>query len=227
VGCGLPIASVRTLDAAETICPACRDGEMAFDGARSFGLYRDTLRAAILLLKFSRRERWGTKLGSLLTPVCKGLVASRDAGEAILVPVPLHTARQRERGYNQAELLALGLVRSFPRLPGGAALSLDRGLLKKVRATPPQAGLSLAARRENVRGVFAVTAPERVRDRVLILVDDVMTTGATLSSCATALKRAGARQVLGLTLARATPQFPDAGGDNGRVNVDEFASRRP
>jgi predicted amidophosphoribosyltransferase len=85
----------------------------------------------------------------------------------------------------------------------------------------------LAARRENVRGVFAVTAPERVRDRVLILVDDVMTTGATLSSCATALKRAGARQVLGLTLARATPQFPDAGGDNGRVNVDEFASRRP
>ena len=227
VGCGLPIASLQSLDAAEVRCAACRNDETAFDGARSFGLYRDSLRAAILLLKFSRRERWGTKLGSLLAPVCESLAASHGVVEAILIPVPLHAARQRERGYNQAELLALGLVRSLPRLAGGTALRLEKGILKKIRATPPQAGLSLAARRENVRGVFAVTAPERVRDRVMILVDDVMTTGATLSSCATALKRAGARQVLGLTLARATPQFPDAGGDDGRVNVDEFASRRP
>jgi len=215
------------MDAMETLCPACRDGEMAFDGARSFGLYRDSLRAAILLLKFSRRERWGTKLGSLLAPVCESLEASRDAGEAILIPVPLHTARQRERGYNQAELLALGLVRTLPRLPSGAELRLDKGILKKIRATPPQAGLSVTARHENVRGVFAVTAPERVRDRVIILVDDVMTTGATLSSCATALKRAGARRVLGLTLARATPQFPDFGINRDGVSVDGFASRRP
>jgi predicted amidophosphoribosyltransferase len=89
---------------------------------------------------------------------------------------------------------------------------LESRALKKTRATPPQAGLSRAARRENVRGVFVVTAPERVRARTLILVDDVMTTGATLSACAAELRRAGASEVLGLTLARATPQFPDTHG---------------
>jgi predicted amidophosphoribosyltransferase len=81
--------------------------------------------------------------------------------------------------------------------------------LRRKRATPPQTGLSVAARRENPRGAFEVVKPEEVRGRGIVLVDDVMTTGATLSACARALKRAGAGRVLGLTLARATPQFPD------------------
>jgi len=82
-------------------------------------------------------------------------------------------------------------------------------LLLRVRPTLPQVGLSSSARRENVRGVFSVSQPERVRDRTVVLVDDVMTTGATLSACAAALKRAGASRVLALSLGRATPQFPD------------------
>jgi predicted amidophosphoribosyltransferase len=82
-------------------------------------------------------------------------------------------------------------------------------LLIRVRPTLPQVGLSPSARRENVRGVFSVAQPERVRNRTVLLVDDVMTTGATLSACAAALKRAGAARVLALSLARATPQFPD------------------
>jgi ComF family protein len=199
---------------------------MDFDRARSFGLYRDSLRAAILLLKFQRRERWGTKLGSLLAPVCESLVASREVGAALVVPVPLHPARERERGYNQADLLSVGLMRAFQKSGSGADLKLHRKILKKIRATPPQTGLSLTARHENVRGVFAVRLPELVRDRAIVLVDDVMTTGATLSACASVLKRAGAREVLGVTLARATPQFPDLGSDHDLVNVDEFASRR-
>ncbi|MBI4164132.1 MAG: ComF family protein [Acidobacteria bacterium] len=199
---------------------------MAFDRARSFGLYRDTLRAAILLLKFQRRERWGTKLGSLLVPVCESLLGPQEAGAALVVPVPLHPARVRERGYNQADLLSVGLMRTFQKSPSRADLELHRKILKKVRATPPQTGLSLAARHENVRGVFAVRSPELVRNRVILLVDDVMTTGATLSACASVLKRVGAREVLGVTLARATPQFPDLGSDHDLVNIDEFASRR-
>lgn len=199
---------------------------MDFDRARSFGLYRDSLRAAILLLKFQRRERWGTKLGSLLAPVCENLLALSDGGEATVVPVPLHASRQRERGYNQAELLSVGLMRKFEGSHDGPALKLGAKNLLKVRATPPQTGLSVAARRENVRGVFEVAAPERVRGRVIVLVDDVMTTGATLSSCASVLKHSGARQVLGLTLARATPQFPDVSGDRGPSGVDEIAVGR-
>jgi predicted amidophosphoribosyltransferase len=81
--------------------------------------------------------------------------------------------------------------------------------LQRKRATPPQTGLSVFARRENLRGAFEVANPMRFAGARIVLIDDVMTTGATLSACARALKRAGAAKVLGLTLARATPQFPD------------------
>jgi ComF family protein len=124
-----------------------------------------------------------------------------------VTPVPLHPSRRRERGFNQAELLARGLVKSLRK--EGSGLRFAAGSLQRVRATVPQVGLSVSARRENVRGVFSVGRPEDVRDRTVVVVDDVMTTGATLSACATALKRAGAGRVLALSLARATPQFPD------------------
>ncbi len=99
---------------------------------------------------------------------------------------------------------------------------MDTHCLERTRPTLPQAGLSWNARWENVRGVFRVASPERVRERVVLLVDDVMTTGATLSACASALKRAGARQVLAVTLVRATPQFPDMDGGDFAEAVDEF-----
>jgi predicted amidophosphoribosyltransferase len=92
--------------------------------------------------------------------------------------------------------------------------------LRRKRATPPQTGLTVAARRENLRGAFEVAKPEEVQGRGVVLVDDVMTTGATLSACALALKRAGAAQVMGLALARATPQFPDVARDDRDNPVD-------
>jgi len=101
------------------------------------------------------------------------------------------------------------LVRALGRQNGGAAPPVAKACLRRQRATPPQTGLSVAARRENLRGAFEVVKPQAVRGRRIVLVDDVMTTGATLSACARALKRAGVAQVMGLTLARATPQFPD------------------
>jgi ComF family protein len=208
------------------LCAACRNSEMSFDRARSFGLYRDLLRAAVLLLKYQRCARWGAKLGTLLAAMSRDLVASRGVDNALIIPVPLHAARERERGYNQAELLSLGLARTVRGSGSGAVMELKRAVLIKVRATPPQTGLSPAARRENVRGTFAVRRPERIWDRVIVLVDDVMTTGETLSACASALKSAGAREVLALTLARATPQFPDIRSDHDRVHVDDFMSRR-
>jgi ComF family protein len=189
----------------DSLCGQCRQGENEFDMARSYGLYTGNLRKAILQLKFHRREPLAIRLGALLAQPFEALSASDSA---IVVPVPLHPSRRRQRGFNQAELLARGLVR---RLRGEKRrLQLVAGSLRRIRPTLPQVGLSVSARRENVSGVFSVARPEQVRSRPVVLVDDVMTTGATLSACAAALKRAGASQVLALCLARATPQFPDS-----------------
>jgi ComF family protein len=127
-----------------------------------------------------------------------------------VVPVPLHRDRRRERGYNQAEALARGLMVELGK--GKRGVELDSRCLQKILATPPQTGLSPAERRENVRGAFAVSDAHSLKDQAVVLIDDVMTTGATLSACARVLKAAGARRVVALTLARATPQFPDVDG---------------
>jgi ComF family protein len=179
------------------------------DGARSFGLYAGKLRQAILRLKFAGDERLGAHLGELLAPTWTSLPAGVDSSSRLVIPVPLHPARRRERGFNQSELLVLGLARALGKQRAGAAPQVARACLYRKRATSPQTGLSVAARRENLRGAFAVMKPEAVRGRGIVLVDDVMTTGATLSACARALKLAGAAQVMGMALARATPQFSD------------------
>jgi ComF family protein len=197
-------------------CGACRADAPAFDGARSFGLYTGKLRQVVLRLKFGGEERLGVRLGEWLAPTWDALPEGSEFDLPLIVPVPLHASRRRERGFNQSELLARGLVRALRRQNGGAAPQVARGCLRRKRATPPQTGLSVAARRENLRGAFEVVKPDEVRGRAIVLVDDVMTTGATLSACARALKRAGAAQVMGVTLARATPQFPDL----SRVETD-------
>jgi len=203
--CGLPLASERAAELGDALCAPCRLGEQDFDRARSYGLYTGNLRKAILHLKFYGRGHLANRLGELLL---RPLEALTERDSALVVPVPLHASRSRQRGFNQAALLARGLVRKIRRKERVLQLAAD--LLFRLRPTLPQVGLSASARRENVRGVFAVSKPERVRDRTVLLVDDVMTTGATLSACAAALKRAGATRVLALSLARATPQFPDA-----------------
>jgi predicted amidophosphoribosyltransferase len=204
-------------------CGECRTGEYEFDLARSYGVYAGALRSAILQLKFHRRERLGRKLGKALARAwieIENKIEPRERKPPLLVPVPLHPSRERERGFNQAELLAQGLARALNRgRRGGASeasgsvwgrrVRVEASSVRRARPTLPQAGLSLSGRQENVRGVFEVRRPERLRDRVVVLVDDVMTTGWTASACAGAIKRAGARQVVVLTMARATPQFPD------------------
>jgi len=207
--CGLPFASLQASDAVDSLCGSCRLDEPEFDVARNYGLYTGNLRKAILQLKFHGKEYLANRLGELLA---RAFEALPEPGSAIVVPVPLHASRRRQRGFNQAELLARGLVRRLRREGrfGDVRFVLDS--LWRTRATLPQVGLSVRARRDNVRGVFSVARPDRVRNRVIVLVDDVMTTGATLSACAAALKRAGASRVLAMSLARATPQFPDLDG---------------
>ena len=225
--CGLPFASDAPFEAdagdstslpASALCSSCRTEEYDFDLARSYGLYRGRLRAAILQLKFHGYERMGGRLGALLALLWRGLegavVFAESEETTLIVPVPLHRSRRRERGFNQAELLARGLAGALTGMPSAAdrpAPRVESRGLYRNRGTAPQTGLSLSVRQGNVRGAFVVDSPERFRERAVVLVDDVMTTGATASACAAALKRAGARQVVVLTLARVSPQCPDLG----------------
>lgn len=194
--CGQALPSWRTISIAAERCAACRRRPPAFDRGAVACDYEGELRAIIHAFKYDARRSLARPLGRLL----------RDAGSAVLgdaaavVPVPLHPWKRLHRGFNQSADLARAL--KLPVHP----------LLVRVRATAPQAGLSPSQRRHNVAGAFML-APWRPQaravatGRILVLVDDVMTTGATLDACARVLKRAGAREVRTLTLARALPPY--------------------
>lgn len=159
----------------------------ALDCVRSAGPYEGTLRAAVHALKYEGRRSLATPLGRFLQHAGDEVLAGADA----LVPVPLHWRRRWERGFNQATLLAETL--SCPIWQA----------VRRTRATAVQASLSGAHRTRNLTSAFALRAPRaRIAGRVLVVVDDVMTTGATLNACAEVLKEAGAAEVRALTVAR-------------------------
>jgi ComF family protein len=172
-------------------CGICQRQPPRFDAAAVAGPYDGALRRAIHLLKYDGMTPLARPLGKLLAAA-----AAPFAGFDAIIPAPLHWRRRWDRGFNQSDLVA----REVSRLTG---IPLDRRLLR-TRSTPPQAGLSSAERRLNVQGAFAAAdAKTAIRGKKLIVVDDVMTTGATLEACARVLKRAGAAEVAALTLARA------------------------
>jgi ComF family protein len=183
--CRTPFQNSFPLDA-EGRCALCRSGLRGFDAAYSFGAYEGVLRELIHLYKYGKVRTLARPLSGLLAQALP-----RDEAFDAAVPVPLYWRRRLQRGFNQAELLARGLSR---RTGIPVVTSLGR-----VRPTPTQAGLSTSARRQNVARAFRA---RDVQGKRILLIDDVMTTGATAASCALALKQAGARRVALLTVAR-------------------------
>ena len=129
------------------------------------------------------------------------MLADCGGGVRVVIPVPLHSSRLRQRGFNQAELIARGALKSLPGC-AMADLQLRTGVLRRKRGTDTQTGLTRHQRRENIRGAFEVVRPEEVAGKEVLLVDDVFTTGTTVSECAKVLRRAGAERVLVVTVAR-------------------------
>jgi ComF family protein len=166
----------------------------------SFGEYEGGLRGLIHLLKYERILPVASLLGSMVTNTIEELLPSCGdrPSPPLVVPVPLHKTKRSDRGFNQAELIARAAVKHLSQ-----RLELATPVLIRQRATVSQVGLTREQRVANVRDAFRVRDRQRVCGRTVIVVDDVMTTGTTLSECARVLKKAGAERVVAATVARA------------------------
>jgi ComF family protein len=183
-------------------CRACRLAPPPFVRAVAYGLYQGRMRDAVHAFKYGRLHPAARRLGRMLASAIVQLAAETPAG-MLVVPVPLHRVKHAQRGFNQARALAQDALRDLARSHPAWKLTLASSALMRLRATESQAGLAPRQRRLNLRGAFLVTDSAAVKDQHILLIDDIMTTGATARAAAQALTRAGAATVRVATLARA------------------------
>jgi ComF family protein len=183
----------------EPRCGLCRRIAPPFVKAVAYGSYERGLRELIHLLKYGGIRPAANVLGRMLAEAIRGLEGELPEDQVAVVPVPLHRARRSQRTFNQAELIARSALKF---LPAKGRWRLFDTAMQRKRETRSQIGLTSHQRRENIRGAFAVTRPEEVKGRAVLIVDDVYTTGTTVSECARVLRRAGASKVWVATVAR-------------------------
>lgn len=188
--CGIPFPDGD----ADHLCGECLAVQRPYALARSVALYEGTILKAIHLFKYRGKIGIGRVLGTIMADFAGSLWDMKAF--SLILPVPLHRSRLRQRGFNQAVVLARSVAKRF-------CLPLDFMTLRRPGLTSPQVGLGREERKTNVRGAFRVHKPEKIAGRRILLVDDVYTTGSTLSECADLLMSAGAETVAALTLARA------------------------
>ena len=191
--CGRPMVAGAHVGAEGPVCALCRRKVYSFDLARSYAAYDDALLRAVILLKHEAIHPLAVWLGKRLAEVARS--DSRVAAAHVVVPVPLHPERQRERGFNQAELLAREVAKRL-------SLPLEAKALERRKPRPPKLRLSRHERWQAARGAYAAVTSSQFDNRRVLLVDDVFTTGATLDACAKALRSSGAAHVTALTVAR-------------------------
>jgi len=184
--CGLPLSRPG-------LCPACKESHPPFEAMRSWAIFEGPIRHAIHSLKYRRNVALGDALARYLVEYVRNVGWRVD----MVVPVPLGRQRLKQRGYNQAGLLAkpVSIIQDWHYSPQAVL---------RFRETRSQVGLSAMERRENISNAFRAD-PVQVSGKVILLMDDVVTTGATLAACSDALREAGAKTVYALTLARALP----------------------
>ena len=199
--CGVPFGSPsghsRAPGAVSNViprrCGSCQRRSPPFHYARAAVRYEDIAREAVHALKFGGRRALARPLGDLLAEM--PLQELPGGPPHLVIPVPLHRRRERDRGFNQALLLARRLGHTW-------GIPVRSDVLVRTVSTPPQTELTATARRANVRGAFALRRPEAVVGRHVVLVDDILTTGSTVSACARCLRDAGAETIGVLTVAR-------------------------
>jgi ComF family protein len=199
---GLPQSSLAHLAVNEPrLCELCEQRPPLFSRAVAYGRYENELRGLIHLLKYDGMTPIARHLGRRLAATVAELPI--DPGTRVLVvPVPLYRTKRRRRGFNHAERIASALVRTLERSDEQRRWTMTRAVLRRQKATESQSRLSPQGRRRNLRGAFAVPDTDLVRGRVVLLVDDIYTTGATAAACSRVLLRAGAKAVWVATVAR-------------------------
>jgi ComF family protein len=192
-GCGIPADISCDYPEENFECALCRKNSYIFDRARSLGPYDASLKQLIYHFKFNKQPGVMADIIPLLANYFEG---REESWEGFYVsPVPLHFRRMKERTFDQSFLLAREVARTL-------GLPLANGLLLRVKDTESQAKKTRAERAKSIKGAFQVNRPERVAGRDILLVDDVLTTGATANEAAKTLKRSGAGRVEVFTLAR-------------------------
>jgi len=177
------------------LCQDCLKNSPPFSLHRSCGQYKGKLKDIILLYKYHHFRVLGKDLAHLIQRSL-GREERLWWGVEAIIPVPLHPKKKRQRGFNQAQVIAKCLT-------GLMDIELVEKRLIKIRNVPPQTSLELEDRKRNVLGAFRVVKGEEVKEKVVLLVDDVYTTGATIRECCHALREAGVKEVRAVTLARA------------------------
>jgi len=191
--CGVPADLSYVFPHEEFECGVCRKNPYQFDQARSLGFYDTVLRTTIHHFKYRRQMGVLPEMDRLLE---KYFEENLDFCQGFTVaPVPLHFNKMKERGFDQAFLIARQVARAL-KLP------LEGGLLRRVKATAPQATMTRTERARNIKGAFEVNRPELITGKNILLVDDVFTTGATVNEAAKMLKENGAGKVYVFTLGR-------------------------
>lgn len=175
------------------ICYACSSNNPAFKKARSATRYDGVIGEALRKLKYEAAFWLSPDLSQLMFQCVQ--VEYPDATFDLILPVPLYRVRYRERGYNQSEILAKELSRAMN-------LPFSKNILRRIKPTISQTNLTAKERLSNVVGAFKCKKEKRLKDQHILLVDDVMTTGATVDACAKALKRGGVASVSVITVAR-------------------------
>jgi len=187
-------------------CTMCRLAPPQFDRAVAYANYEDEMRRMLHLLKFEGMRGVATYVLGDAMAVAAAKLRGEAADELVVIPVPLFAARETKRGFNQARVLAEGMVKRLRRSEPGWTLQLGCGVLERVSDTRALYALNPTQRRASLKGAFRVADAEAVRGREVMLVDDIMTTGATARECARVLKRAGAARVWVVTAAKAQPE---------------------
>ncbi len=192
--CGRPFTDETTIHGSgKQLCATCLQQKHPIFTLRRFAfIYDDNSKNLILKFKFADKTIYAAALGDMLWRAGHDIWAEEPD---LIVPVPIHRRRLLERRYNQSALL----VRHLAQCTG---IEADYFALQRVQHTVPQVQLSGSARRNNLKHAFSVVEPQKIKDRKIVLIDDVETTGSTLIECAKVLKKAGAKKIYALTLAR-------------------------